>query len=310
MKTKNNIKNIILGNSKKKIIITGPCSIHSYRSYLKYSKKILKIKKKLINLKLLMRIYLEKPRTINGWKGIIYDPEINNTFKIKKGLKKSLKILRNAKKNKIRVACEIINTNLFGYTKKYIDIVTIGARNNECQIYREISSSLNKPVGFKNNLNGEVEGSINSIISAKSPSIYSINKKKKINWKISKGNKNCFLIIRGGKKPNYFSNNLKKFIKILLKNKINTGIIIDINHGNSNKVFKKQINISNYIIKKILPYFNRFIGIMIESHLKSGSQIINKKIKYNISITDPCLSWKDTKKIIFKYNKKLYKLFI
>ncbi|MGX7582831.1 3-deoxy-7-phosphoheptulonate synthase [Candidatus Vidania fulgoroideorum] len=304
------INNIIRGKSYKKIIISGPCSIHSYRSYKLYSKKIINIKKKLRNIKIFMRIYIEKPRTIIGWKGIIYDPDINNSFKIKKGIKKCLKIFKNAKKKKIKTVCEILNTNLFGYTKKYIDIVTIGARNNECQIYREISSSLKNPVGFKNSTNGDVESAINSIISSKYPSIYSINNKKKILWKISKGNKNCFLIIRGGKKPNYKENYIKKYIRKLIYKKIKTGIIIDLNHGNSNKKFNKQIYNSNYILKNIIPYYKRVVGIMIESHVLKGFQKINKNISDEISITDPCIDWKTTEKIIKNYEKKTYKIFI
>ncbi|MGX7586218.1 3-deoxy-7-phosphoheptulonate synthase [Candidatus Vidania fulgoroideorum] len=302
------IKSIIKGNSRKKILIIGPCSIHSFRSYLFYSRKIKSLKFK--NIIIVMRVYLEKPRTTIGWKGIIYDPDKNGTYNINKGINKAIKILKNSKKNKINVACELLNPNIFGYIKKYIDILTIGARNNEGQIYREVASSLKIPVGFKNNVNGEIEGSINSIISCKYPTLYSINNKKKINWKISKGNKKGFLILRGGIKPNYNYKYVKKYIKIINKNKIKTGVIIDTSHSNSNKIFKRQIKISYYILNKIMIYLNRVIGIMIESHIYEGNQIISKNISHKKSITDTCISWFDTKKIIKKYEKKLYKLFI
>ncbi|MGX7589356.1 3-deoxy-7-phosphoheptulonate synthase [Candidatus Vidania fulgoroideorum] len=296
------LKKIINGNKNKLIVIIGPCSINGIKYSLKFSNFIKKNKRKFNNLFILMRVYLEKPRTNFGWKGYIYDPDLNFSYKIKKGIKNSLLLLKLISKD-VPIATEFLNNILAYKLYKYITLGTIGARTTESQIHRELSSDLDIPIGFKNNLNGDVLPAVNSIISSKFPTICILEKK----FKISKGNKNCFLILRGGEKgPNYNIKNIKKYICILKKNSINSGIIIDFSHGNSGKKAKNQKLVCDYFCKNLIN-FKKLVGVMIESNIKSGSQDIKKKIDKRISITDECLSWKEGLKIMTLLNKNMNK---
>ncbi|WP_458659067.1 3-deoxy-7-phosphoheptulonate synthase [Candidatus Vidania fulgoroideorum] len=302
---RNILKKILTGNKNNLIVVIGPCSIHSYKSFYKYLKLLKKNKKFFRNLFIVMRVYLEKPRTIVGWKGYIYDPDLNYSYKYKLGIKKSIKMLKIAAKCKIPVATEFINPLITEIIKKYISIGSIGARTTESQLHRELSSGLNFPIGYKNNTEGNVMPAINSIISSMEGTICSNMSKRKF-FKTD-GNKYCFLIHRGGLKPNYQEKYIINSIKILKKNKIKTGIMIDVSHGNSRKIFKNQLNVSYYLKSKI-PIINKIIGVMIESHISEGSQSIDKnKIKYNLSITDSCISWKTSIKILFFLNKIINK---
>ncbi|MGX7582551.1 3-deoxy-7-phosphoheptulonate synthase [Candidatus Vidania fulgoroideorum] len=296
-KSRNILKKIIFGKKNKFLIIIGPCSIHSYLSCKRYSNFIIKKKNKFNNIFIIMRLYIEKPRTIIGWKGYVYDPDINNSYKIKKGIFYSKKFL---KKIKIPVAMEFLNPIISDLFSKYITLGTVGARTTESQIHKEISSKYNFPIGFKNNTNGNIDCAINSIIATKFQTI-SLNlckKKMKIYFVKTKGNKKNFIILRGGKNPNFNINNIINLIK--KKNNIKSGIVIDINHDNSKKKYKLQFFISKYLVKKIIPFFNELSGIMIESHIKSGFQ---KGTKYNKSITDPCINIKKSFLIIKNINK-------
>ncbi|MGX7576933.1 3-deoxy-7-phosphoheptulonate synthase [Candidatus Vidania fulgoroideorum] len=296
----NKIKKIIFGNKRKIITIIGPCSFHNYISFNKYSKMIIKKIKFFRNILIILRVYLEKPRTINGWKGFIYDPDINYSYDIKKGIRLSKKILSKLYK-KIYLCTEILNPYIYNIIKKYISIGTIGARTAESQIHREISSENKMIFGFKNRSDGNFLCSINSLISSsyKNPLIYN---KKKIFFKVTKGNNNCFIILRGGLKPNYKKKNIKKINKIIKKNKIKTGIMIDISHDNSKKNFKNQKNVFKYLKKKLIIRFKNIIGIMLESNVSEGSEY-NKYFNKYKSITDSCISLLETFKILFSINK-------
>ncbi|MGX7589493.1 3-deoxy-7-phosphoheptulonate synthase [Candidatus Vidania fulgoroideorum] len=298
-KFRKKFKKIIFGNKNIFAIILGPCSIHSYLSCKKYSNFVKKNKKKFKNLFLVMRFYVEKPRTIIGWKGFIYDPNLNNSFNIKKGFYYCKNFL---KKLKVPIATEFLNPIISDFIKKYITIGSIGARTTESQIHKEISSKYDISIGFKNSTNGNIIVPINSILSSKKKTICTnvCKKKFKIYFIKTKGNKKNFIILRGAKNPNYKINNIIHFLKKKYENFIHTGLIIDLNHDNSKKNYKKQLNISNYLLKKVINFFFEVSGIMIESHIKSGTQI--KKKKYYRSITDSCISIKKTFLILKKIN--------
>ncbi|MGX7583123.1 3-deoxy-7-phosphoheptulonate synthase [Candidatus Vidania fulgoroideorum] len=292
---KREIIKIINGNLNKMLVFIGPCSIHNTKSCIKYAKIIKKKTKKYKNLVIVMRVFLEKPRTCSGWKGFIYDPDINGSFRINKGIKLSIKILRKINKMGVLICTEFLNPFIKDYIKKYISVGFIGARNNESQIHREIASSLSIPIGFKNNLYCDINGAINSILSCKENNFcFNVLHRKKIDFKKNVKNKNCFLVLRGGNdKTNYKKKHVNDSIIEIKKKKIKSGVVIDLSHGNSKKKYKKQIKVCLNICDQIKKN-NRISGVMIESNILNGNQIIKKKIDPNISITDPCLSIKES----------------
>ncbi|XAO72525.1 MAG: 3-deoxy-7-phosphoheptulonate synthase [Candidatus Vidania fulgoroideorum] len=304
-KDKKEINELIKNGRKNKIIaILGPCSISNIKYAIVYS-KILKIfQRKLKKLIILMRIYLEKPRTTIGWKGYIYDPDINYSYRIKKGINNSIFLLNKINK-KIKICTEFLNNSITKFILRYISIGTIGARNVNSQIHRELVSDLEIPIGYKNDINGNTNNAINSIFASNFSTICNyINKKQlKLKFKITKGNNNCFLILRGSeKKPNYYLKNIEKIIE----NNKKVKIMIDFSHGNSKKICKNQIKICNYFCKYLINIKN-IIGILIESNISSGNIKLKKQMIFNKkkSLTDECLSIKKSFLIIKKINKMI-----
>ncbi|QJC35017.1 3-deoxy-7-phosphoheptulonate synthase [Enterobacteriaceae endosymbiont of Donacia piscatrix] len=305
------ITNIINGKDPRILIICGPCSIHNFDEAIEYGNLLknlsLKLKK---NIFLVMRVYFEKPRTIIGWKGLINDPYMDHTFDINKGLYLARKLLIKLATKNILLATEILDLNVFNYINDLLSWVAIGARTVESQIHREIVSLINIPAGFKNNTNGDINTAINAIqASAVEHHFISLDQNGKSYIVNTTGNKNCHIILRGGKKPNYYKHNIIKCEKTLLKIGLKSKIMIDCSHGNSNKDYKKQILVIKSIISQIKEGNVSIIGIMIESYINNGNQILdiknNKKLKYGVSITDGCLDFKSTETVLLQINSEL-----
>ncbi|MGX7577065.1 3-deoxy-7-phosphoheptulonate synthase [Candidatus Vidania fulgoroideorum] len=284
------IKEIINLKKRKFLIIIGPCSINSIISAKIFFKKIKNFTKKYNKyIKIITRVYVEKPRSVIGWKGLIYEPKFR--FNLNLGIKKTLQLMKYINKKNMAISTEIVNNLLYNYYKRFISIAVIGARNYESQIHREFCSSLNFPIGFKNGTSGDIQGALNSIIScSKKQNIITINSKNKLIFKKSNGNKNGFLIIRGGNNGENYKFN--KFIKIknIYKN-FNKGIIIDASHGNSNKSSFQQKKVVEYICKNMI-FDPIIVGIMLESYIFEKNQEDNK-IK-GLSVTDQCMSMKNS----------------
>ncbi|MGX7576656.1 3-deoxy-7-phosphoheptulonate synthase [Candidatus Vidania fulgoroideorum] len=306
------IKNIIFGKSKRFIVIIGPCSVYSIKDTIYLYNRINLMKKKFPKMFFVARIYLEKPRTIIGWKGIIYDPLLNGSCKINLGIKKSLTILKKINKINLPIATEFLSNVFYKYIKDFISLGTLGARNYQSQIHREFCSDINLPIGVKNGTCGDVNGSLNTIDAiSKKQKIITINKKNNIISKNSKGNKNCFLILRGGeKKTNYKKRTVREIIKKMKLRKkkdiVNNGIIIDVSHANSKKLYFRQKKVIDSISKQIKEN-KRIKGIMMEVNIKKGNQEIKrgKKIKRGVSVTDGCISLKEAYICLKKLNKYL-----
>ncbi|QSW37943.1 3-deoxy-7-phosphoheptulonate synthase [Candidatus Vidania fulgoroideae] len=308
-KSRNKVISVLKGNLNKLIVVIGPCSIHSYRSAVAYCNAISNFSKEFSNLVLIMRVYLEKPRTTTGWKGIIYDPNINGSFSINRGISKSIKILKYISRNNIPIATEFLNTLLSAYTSKYITIGAIGARNCESQIHREMSSHLMLPIGFKNDLNCNILGALNSILSCSKPTFcFYLNKNRNVHYNNYNVNKNCFIILRGGaKETNFDEVSINLCILKMSSMSIFNGVFIDFSHGNSSKNHRNQIFVSKQVCKQI-PNNNRIVGIMIESHINEGSIDPSfGKISPFISITDSCISITDSYKMLKNLNSSINK---
>ena len=259
-----------------------------------------------------MRTYLEKPRTNVGWKGIINDPYLDNTFNMNEGLAIARELLLKINLIGLPVAIEYLDTISPQYLSDLISWGSIGARTVESQLHRQLASGLSCPIGFKNDTNGDIQSCINAIKAASSEHAFlgidNSGMPKIIN---TKGNKNCHIILRGGKNlPNYYITDVIKTKKELSKdNNLSTKILIDCSHGNSQKQYKKQLDIINYYIDHdINNYRNYILGFMIESNLEEGNQQLIDNIdnlKYGQSITDACIGWNDTELIITKLYKSL-----
>lgn len=300
------VVNIINGSDKRFIVMLGPCSVHSYKHCIKLAKLVKRLQVKYAeNILILYRVYLEKPRTVSGWKGYIYDPDINGIIDVNKGLSRSISLLKKIIKIGLPIVTEFLNNMFFNYLKYYVSVGTIGARTSESQLHREFVSSVRMPIGFKNNSYGDTQCAINSILSVKCSSFYiNLDKENRMFINSTNGNPNSFLILRGGKKPNYHVDYVKSVVLNLNEHDLHKGIIIDCSHGNSEKDFRKQKDVATYVITQVLKN-PRITGIMLEVNLLQGSQLISSSIDGRISITDPCMSFRTVKTLLRNINDVL-----
>ena len=296
--TRREIQDILNNKSNKKLFIVGPCSIHNPEEALEYGKRLKLIADKVnSNILIVMRVYFEKPRTTIGWKGLINDPDLDNSFNVNKGLMLARKLLLDL--NNIGMPCgyEVLDTITPQYISDLISWGAIGARTTESQVHRELASGLSCPVGFKNSTNGSIQVAIDAIGSASQPHIFlSITKEGKSAIFNSSGNKDCHVILRGGKLPNFESKFIKETSSILSKSGNPAALMVDMSHGNSQKQFKKQLLVNKDVADQISSGEESIFGVMIESHLIEGNQSIGPKedLTYGQSITDACVSWEDT----------------
>jgi 3-deoxy-7-phosphoheptulonate synthase len=287
------IENILNNKDTRLMVIVGPCSIHDYDTAIHYAKHLQGIQQSLENIYIVMRVYFEKPRSRVGWKGFIYDPDLDNSFKINKGLDLARKLLLEITKMKIPIGCEFLDTITPQYLSDLVSWGAIGARTSESQIHRQLASGLSMPIGFKNLTSGDYEKAIDGIISSTFPhNFLAIDNKGIASHVITKGNKNSHLILRGGDEPNYEQSIIENITKALEKENIQTGIIIDCSHGNSQKDYNRQLLVALYV--KRLRLLNKYPirGIMLESNINKGNQKISfptSSMKKGVSVTDACM---------------------
>ena len=297
-KSRQNISDIIHGRDDRLVVVVGPCSIHDPKAAIEYAKKLKNLESSLSSeLKIVMRVYFEKPRTTVGWKGLINDPNLDDSYDVNKGLREARKILLNINEIGLPAATEYLDIITPQYISDLISWGAIGARTTESQVHRELASGLSCPVGFKNSTNGSIQVAIDAIGSASQPHIFlSITKEGKSAIFNSSGNKDCHVILRGGKIPNFESKFIKETSSILAKSGNSTSLMVDMSHGNSQKQFKKQLLVNKDIADQIASGERSIFGAMIESHLVEGNQSIGPKesLTYGQSITDACVSWEDT----------------
>ena len=309
---RNTINNILCGKSKKKIIIVGPCSIHNYEECLNYAKELKKNINNFSNIYIVIRLYFEKPRTINGWKGFLYDPELNGSNKIDIGLSETRKLLIEITKMRIPIATEFLDTIIPQYIDDLISWGCIGARTVESQLHRQLASGLSMGIGFKNRTDGNKIIAINGMLSCKEPhSFLGIDINGCASIINTNGNKNTCIVLRGDciNGNNFNTSNILETKLLLEKNNLNKGIIIDTSHDNTlcngKKNFKQQIDNCKYISNEWKINQN-IIGLMIESNINEGKQNIdNKPLKNGISITDGCINLNDTYNILIELNNSL-----
>ena len=296
------VSNIVSGTDNRLMVIVGPCSIHDPVAALEYAKYLQKIQKKYEKeLFILMRVYFEKPRTTIGWKGLINDPYLNDTFKINDGLKIARKLLIDIIKMGIPVACEFLDVFTPQY---YADLVTwgaIGARTTESQLHRQLASGLSMPIGFKNGTGGSLDIAVDAVISSQYPHCFlGINELAQASIVTTKGNKDTHIILRGGKTGANFDHVSVSGLKKLMKDKIRNKVVVDCSHGNSGKIHTNQPIVVDAIMSQYENGEDVFAGTMIESNLLEGCQklVDPNNLIYGKSITDACVGLDDTNKML------------
>ena len=301
-KSRKEISDILHGRDDRLVVVVGPCSIHDPESALEYAKRLKSLEAKHSNqLKIVMRVYFEKPRTTIGWKGLINDPNLDNSYDVNLGLRKARKVLLDINNLGLPAGTEFLDMITPQYLADLISWGAIGARTTESQIHRELASGLSCPIGFKNSTNGSIQVAIDAIGSASNSHIFlSITKEGKSAIFNSSGNEDCHVILRGGSDTNYESSFVESTSKELEAAKKSKNVMIDMSHGNSKKQFKRQLIVNKDISDQISSGEDRIFGVMIESNLEEGNQKIGplEEIKYGQSITDACVGWNDTEIMI------------
>ena len=302
--TRNEISQILHGKDDRLFVVVGPCSIHDPESAIEYATKLAEQNSKLKeNLLIIMRVYFEKPRTTVGWKGLINDPDINETYNIAKGVEMARKLLIEIANLKLPAGTEFLDPISPQYVTDIISWGAIGARTAESQIHRELASGLSCPIGIKNGTDGGLKAAIDGIQAANHSHVFlGATKEADIAMLKTAGNHDTHIILRGGKNPNYDQQSVEATLTALREADVNESIMIDASHGNSQKKFKQQIPVIENISEQIKLGDKNIKGIMIESHLNEGNQKISDNLTYGQSITDACMGWEDTVNCLNKLN--------
>ena len=302
--TRNEISQILHGKDDRLFVVVGPCSIHDPESAIEYATKLTEQNSKLKeNLLIIMRVYFEKPRTTVGWKGLINDPDINETYDIAKGVEMARKLLIEIANLKLPAGTEFLDPISPQYVTDIISWGAIGARTAESQIHRELASGLSCPIGIKNGTDGGLKAAIDGIQAANHSHVFlGATKEADIAMLKTAGNHDSHIILRGGKNPNYDQQSVEATLTALREADVNESIMIDASHGNSQKKFKQQIPVIENISGQIKLGDKNIKGIMIESHLNEGNQKISDNLTYGQSITDACMGWEDTVNCLNKLN--------
>lgn len=293
--------NIINGKDKRFVVIVGPCSIHDAKSATEYAEKLKNaIGKYGDRLHIIMRVYLEKPRTVAGWKGLIHNPNLNETYNVELGIRMARKLLIDINELGVPVGTEFLDPITAAYTGALVSWGAIGARTIESQIHRQMTSGLSAPVGFKNNSDGNIDVAINAIKLAKNPNNFlGIDDNGNCSIVETKGNPDTHIVLRGGGgKSNYHPEDIKICEEKLKIDGSTPRIMVDCSHENSGRDFKKQKIVVNDIISQIKNGNKSIFGIMLESNLFEGNQKITDNLKYGVSITDSCIGWEETEKLL------------
>ena len=297
------VSDILSGKDSRLMVIVGPCSIHNLEAAKEYAHKLKNLSEELKeSLYIVMRVYFEKPRTTIGWKGLISDPDMDNSLDVDKGLYQSRQYLTWLAELGMPAATEALNPITPQYLADLISWCAIGARTTESQTHREMSSGLSMTVGFKNGTDGNLKMAVNAIKACSSPqSFLGINDEGQISTFKAKGNKSSHIILRGGVKPNYHSKDIERCEKLLRQNDLPERIMVDCSHDNSNQDYRLQGNVVEEIGTQIIAGNKSIFGIMLESNLFSGNQKIldnQNEMKYGVSVTDGCIDWEETQTVL------------
>ena len=303
--TRQQVHDILYGKDDRMVVVIGPCSIHDTEAALDYAERLRKqIDHYHNDLLIIMRVYFEKPRTTVGWKGLINDPDLDESFRINKGLALARGLLLDINQLGVPAATEFLDLISPQYFADLISWGAIGARTTESQGHRELASGLSCPVGFKNGTDGSVKIAVDAIRAAMRPHIFmSLTKDGRSAIFSTRGNEDCHVILRGGANgPNYDEASVLEAVNQLRQAKVQERLMIDCSHANSNKQHERQLVVAEDIARQLregksAPYI---MGAMVESHIRPGRQdhIPGQPLEYGVSITDACIGWDDTEEVL------------
>ncbi len=309
--TRESIKRIITGDESRLIVVVGPCSIHDQAAALDYARKLKELASDVKDqLLIVMRVYFEKPRTTVGWKGLINDPHLNDTFDIGTGLRIARRVLLEVADMGLPAATELLEPITPQYIADLVSLSAIGARTTESPTHRQMASGLSMPVGFKNGTDGSLQVALDAMHASRSPhSFLGIDNEGQTCIVNTKGNPWGFLILRGGRSgPNYDAASLSEAVELLTKAKLPPRLMVDCSHANSNKDYRLQNVAWNDCIAQRLAGNHNLVGLMLESNLNPGNQPLGNDpsaLKYGVSITDGCIGWEETERLIRSAHEQL-----
>lgn len=294
------IQKILDGEDTRLLAVIGPCSIHDPTSAIEYAARLKQLASSVNDsFFIVMRVHFEKPRTCLGWKGMLYDPLLNGTYDIKKGLQMTRELLLDLADMEIPAAAEFLDPIASPYFSDIISWGSIGARTATSQIHRQMASGLPMPMGIKNSIDGNIDNAIQAILAASQPhACLGIDDNGRAAAIRTLGNSYVHLVMRGGeRRPNYDPSSINDALQRLEKANLSPRVLIDCSHDNSNKKYEKQPDVLKSVIHQILEGNRNIIGIIMESHLQAGNQYMTEdptRLQYGVSLTDSCLDWSST----------------
>ncbi|HTE43034.1 MAG TPA: 3-deoxy-7-phosphoheptulonate synthase [Steroidobacteraceae bacterium] len=300
--TRRRIKQIIGGQNDRLLVIIGPCSIHDSVAALEYARRLLEQRERHTDtLEIVMRVYFEKPRTTVGWKGLINDPGLDESFRIDDGLRIARQLLVDINTLGLPAGAEMLDTISPQYIGDLISWGAIGARTTESQVHRELASGISAPIGFKNGTDGNLKIAVDAVQSASRPHHFlGVHKNGQVAIVATTGNRDCHVILRGGKTPNYDAASVAAACKELEAAKLTARLMVDCSHANSSKQYERQLEVARDIGAQLVAGATNIFGVMVESHLNAGAQKYTagkddpKQLAYGQSITDACIGWDDS----------------
>jgi len=308
------IGKILKREDKRLLVVVGPCSIHDESEALDYASRLNTLRREVEDTMLLvMRVYFEKPRTTNGWKGLINDPYLDGTCDMIAGLRKARRLLLEITEMGVATATEMLDPITPQYLAGLVCWAAIGARTTESQTHREMASGLSMPVGFKNCTDGGLDTALNAMVAARSPqSFLGIDQKGRTCIVKTTGNPWTHLVLRGGRRPNYDSVSVADALSLLKERKLPEAVMVDCSHANSRKKHQRQVTVWQDVINQRLDGNDALVGVMLESNIHEGAQKISDDLsglQYGVSVTDECVSWETTERLILGAHEKLLRYF-
>jgi 3-deoxy-7-phosphoheptulonate synthase len=302
---------ILARRDPRRFVVVGPCSIHDVRAAREYAERLLALAKRVERtLFLVMRVYFEKPRTSVGWKGLINDPDLDDSFQIEKGIRIARRLLLDLAELGLPAATEALDPIMPQYLSELISWTAIGARTTESQTHREMASGLSTPVGFKNGTDGTLDVAINALRSVRHPHHFlGIMQDGRLAVFRTRGNAHAHVVLRGGGgRSNYDAASVAACEQALAGAGLPANLVIDCSHGNSGKDPARQPDVAEEGVRQILAGNTSLVGWMLESHLFSGSQAIpadRSQLRYGVSITDACIDWETTERLLIRMDARL-----
>ena len=304
------LKRILERADPRRFVVVGPCSIHDPAAALDYGRRLAALARELADtFFLVMRVYFEKPRTTVGWKGLINDPDLDDSFHIEKGLRIARKLLIDLNELGLPCATEALDPITPQYLADLISWSAIGARTTESQTHREMASGLSMPVGIKNGTDGNRTVAINALLSVSRPHAFlGIDPEGRCALTYTRGNRHAHIVLRGGAAPNYDTVSVALTEEELKKAGLPRSILVDCSHGNSGKDPARQPDVARDCVEQLLAGNRSIVGLMLESFLDAGRQAIpadRSQLRYGVSVTDACMGWDATERLLLELDQRL-----